>query len=250
MWLQVPEVIKNVLWEGPLEPATEEAVERLSRELAVKEVKADVQGVIRDLPIISIGRPEVGTLAQVYPPAKMPPILQAKLEEADFYLVRLACSFRPKRDEAQVEWARFLVYLLPGDAGHQPIAFDLHPLLVTQEVRRNVKVTLSPALKFKEIEADVGGVEFGFEYQELQPIISASGAGEDKPSWDYVAHKGIFVQGSKWMHLLVKAPKGMPSGQVVLDLAADVQVRSSRLPVLVFRKRKEAEAHLTVRLWG
>jgi hypothetical protein len=250
MWLQVPEVIKNVLWEGPLEPATEEAVQRLSREWVAREVKADVQEAIRDLPVVSIGQPEVWPLAQVYPPEKMPSILQAKLEEADFYLVRLACSFRPKRDEAQVEWARFLVRLLPGDAGHQPIAFDLHPLLVTQEVRRNVKVTLSPTLKFKEIEADVGGVEFGFEYPELQPIISAAGAGEAGPSWDYQEAKGMRVQGSKWMHLLVKAPKEMPSGQAILDLAADVLVRGSRLPVLVLRNRKEAEAHLTVRLWG
>lgn len=249
MWLQVPEIIANVLWEGPLEPATDEAVERLSREWAAREVKADAREAIRDLPVLSIGQPEVWTLAQVYPPEKMPPVLQAKLQEADFYLVRLACSFRPKRDEAKVEWARFLVHLLPDSASYQPIAFDLHPLQVTQEVKRNVKVSLSPTLKFQEIEASVGGVEFGFEYPELQPIISASGAGEPNPSWDYEEAKGVRVQGSKWMHLLVKAPKGMPSGQAVLDLAADVEVRGSRLPVLVFRNRKEAEAHLTVRLW-
>jgi hypothetical protein len=288
VWLQVPEVIKNVLWEGPLEPATEEAVERLSGEWAAREVKAgirdaktgrfvtedyakkhpntkvietakqpkpkkvksDIRESIRDLPVLSIGQPVVWLLAQVYPLEKMPPVLRAKLQEADFYLVRLACSFRPKRDETQVEWARFLVHLLPDNIGHQPIAFDLHPLQVTQEVKRNVKVSLSPTLKFQEIEVSVGGVEFGFEYPELQPIISAAGAGEAEPSWDYEAAKGVRVQGSKWMHLLVKAPKGMPSGQAILDLAADVLVRGSRLPVLVFRNRKEAEAHLTVRLWG
>ncbi len=76
----------------------------------------------------------------------MPHPLRAKLEEADFHLVRLGCSFRPHRDDNQVEWARFLVRLLPDHAGRQPLAFDLHPLMVTQEVRRNVRVSLSPSL--------------------------------------------------------------------------------------------------------
>lgn len=251
MWLRVPDAIEHVLWEEqPLEPATEEAVERLSRELAVRGLERDVRDDIRDLPVVSIGQPEVWPLAEVYPPEKMPSTLRAKLEEADFYLARLACSFRPRRDDVEVEWARFLVHLVPDDAGLQPIAFDLHPLQVTQEVRRSVKVSLSPTLKFMEIEAGVGGGEFGFEYPELQPLVSAMGAGEAKPSWDYEEAKGVRVQGSKWMHLLAKAPKGMASGKAVLDIAADVTVRGLRLPVLVLRSRQEAEARLTARLWG
>ena len=56
------------------------------------------------------------------------------------------------------------------------------------------------------------------------------------------------VQGSKWMHLLLKAPKGMEPLRAILDLAADVQVRDSRLPVLVIRDKEQARDHLTVRL--
>jgi len=250
MWLQVPEAMENVLWQGPLEPATEEAVERLSREWVERGDKADPRDEIRDLPVVSIGHPEVWLLAQLYPPEKMPPMLRAKLEEADFYLARLACSFRPRRDELEIEWARFLAHLVPDDTGQQPVAFDLHPLQVTQEIRRNVKVSLSPTVKFMELEAAVGGVEFGFEYPELQPLVTAAGAGEVTGSWDYEEAKGMRVQGIKWMHLLVKTPKGMTSGKAVLDLAADVTVRGSRLAVLAFRDRKKAEAHLTVRLWG
>lgn len=250
MWLQVPETIENVLWEGPVEGATEEAVERVSREWSVRGLEGDVRDDIRHLPVVSIGRPEVWPLTEVYPPEKMPATLRAKLEEADFYLARLACSFRPRRDDVEIEWARFLVHLVPDDTGQELIAFDLHPLQVTQEARRNVKVNLSPTLKFMEIEAGAGGVEFGFEYPELQPIVSAMGAGEAKPSWDYEEAKGVRVQGSKWMHLLAKAPKGMVSGKAVLDLAADVSVRGLRLAVLALRNRKEAEAHLTTQLWA
>jgi len=248
MWLQVPETIEKVLWEETLQPATEDAVERMEREWADRGIKENVRDAIRDLPIISIGEPEVWTLPEVYPPDKMPHPLRAKLDEADFYLARFPCSFRPVRKESQVEWARFIVRLLPDDTAHQPIAFDLHPLMVTQEVKRNVKVSLSPSLKFLEVEGKIGDIKFGFEYPELQPIISATGAGEAKPSWDYEEAKGITVQGSKWMHLLVKAPKGMETIRGILDLAADVRVRDSRLPVLAIRHKEQARERLTVRL--
>ncbi len=248
MWLRVPEEIKDVLWEGPLEPAAEDAVDRLEREWAERGTKGSPADAIRDLPIVSIGQPEVWTLPQFYPPEKMPHPLKAKLDEADFYLVRLGCSFRPRRGDNQVEWARFLVRLLPDNAGRQPIAFDLHPLMVTQEVKRNVRVSLSPSLKFTEIEGSVGGIEFGFEYPELQPIISAAGVGEAEPSWDYEEAKGVMVQGGKWMHLLIKVPRGMTPVRAILDLVADVRVRDSRVPVVVIRSRQKARDHLTVKL--
>lgn len=250
MWLQVPKDIRKVMWEAPLEPATAEAVERLSREWMGRGLEADVGHAIRDLPVVSIGQPEVWQLAEVYPPEKMPPTLRAKLDEGDFYLVRLACSFRPGPNGVKIEFARFLAHLVRDHSGQQPVAFDLHPLNVTQEVRRNVKVSLSPTLKFMEVEAGVGGLEFGFEYPELQPVVSAAGAGEADPSWDYEEAKGLRIQGGKWMHLLLKAPKGMASGRALLDMTADVRVRGSLLPVLVRRDRKELEANLTARLWG
>ncbi len=248
MRLRVPEEIKNVLWEGALEPAAEDAAERLGRDWAARGIKGSPADAIRNLPIVSIGRPEVWTLAEVYPPEKMPQPLRAKLDEADFYLVRLGCSFRPRRGDNQVEWARFLVRLLPDNAGRQPIAFDLHPLMVTQEIRRNVRVSLSPSLKFTEIEGEIGGIEFDFEYPELQPIISAAGVGEAEPSWDYAEAKGVMVQGAKYMHLLVKVPKGMGPVRATLDLVGDVRVRDSRLPVVVIRNRQQARDHLSVRL--
>ncbi len=247
MWLRVPESIENVLWKAPLEPSTGEAVDRLEREWAARGVKGDTHVAVRDLPVVSIGQPEVWALSEVFPWDKMPSPLRVKLEDADFYLVRLACSFRPKRKEIEVEWARFIVILMPDNTGRRPIAYDLHPLRVTQEVKRNVKVTLGPSLKFQEVEAKVGELAFGFEYPELQPLISAAGAGESRPSWDYEEAKGVKVQGSKWMHLLLKVPKGMGRVRAVLDLTADVQVYGSRLPALVIRE-KEVDKRLTVRL--
>jgi hypothetical protein len=94
-----------------------------------------------------------------------------------------------------------------------------------QEVKRQVKVTLSPQLKFQELETSLGSAEFGFEYTEQVPLISATpGSGLD-PSWDYGADPKRELLETKWMSLLVMAPKGMTGGRALLDVEADVLVR-------------------------
>src|SRR6267154_2472336 len=124
------------------------------------------------------------------------------------------------------------------------------PQQVIQEVRRQIKVTLSPSLKFQEVEASPGSAEFGFEYMEQVPLISAAIGSSFDPSWDYRAGPGHEVQGTKWMYLLVKAPKGMTSGRALLDLEADVLVRGVRLPATFWRRQEQAAPRLTVSLWG
>jgi len=247
MWMKVPDTITEVLWEASLEPTDQDAVDRLRREWAALGVTRDARGAVRSLPAVTIGHPEVWALPEVYPPHRMPAMLRGKLDENDFYLVRLACSFRTRRKRVEVEWARFLVRFLPDNARRLPTAFDLHPLRVTQEVRRNVRVTIGPSLKFQEVNVGVGEIAFGIEYSELQPIISAAGVGESEPSWDYEEARGTMVQGAKHMHLLLKVPKGMDTVRATLDLVADVSVYGSRLSA-VFPSTEEVRRHLTVRL--
>ena len=184
MWLRAPEVVEDVLWEGMLEPETDEAVERTRRELDTHRNQAELQEALRNLPTVSIGRPEVWSLPELYP-EKMPHLLKVRSEEVNFYLVRAVCSFRPMRETISLSWARFLVRLLPDPNEHQPIAYDIYPKEVHQEVKHHVKVSLSPTLNFQELQAGVGGVEFGLEYPELQPIVSASGLGERLVDWSY-----------------------------------------------------------------
>jgi hypothetical protein len=248
MWLQVPDNPANVLWEGQMESASQEAEAQISRAWGFTRKNHDADEVARDLPIVSIGQPEVWSLGEVYPPDKMPGSARSRAGEADFYLVRFSCSFRPMRKEKEVEWARFLVRLLPDQLARQPIAYDLYPHEVTHEVKRDTKVTLGPTLKFAEVEAKLGEVAFGLEYQELQPSISAAGIGEANPSWDYEEVKGVKIFGSKWMHLLLKAPPGMETIRAYLDLTADVQGKGWRLPVVAIRDEDRARAHLTVQL--
>ena len=119
--------------------------------------------------------------------------------------------------------------------------------MVTQEVKHSVKVTLSPTLKFQEVSASFGGIDFGLEYAELHPIISATGIGEGQPSWDYEEAKGLKIQGSKFMHMLLKVPKKMKPFEAFLDLVADVRIRDQVLR-LNAGKTKEIAKSLKVNL--
>jgi hypothetical protein len=139
--------------------------------------------------------------------------MQAQLQAADFYLIRLSCSFRPV-PRSRVGWARFHVYLQHDDLGRQPIAYDISPLDITREVKRQLKFTLAPSLKFQSVEAEVASLEFGLEYPELQPSIVGAGIGEADPTWDYQTATGVAsIQGAKVMHLLVKAPRRNARGE-------------------------------------
>lgn len=234
-----------------MEPASDEALDQSARDWQSRGVKLAPHEALRSMPVVSIGQPATWPLQELYPPRKLPRPIRTKLSQADFYLVRLSCSFRPVHEESRVEWARFRAALLPlSSTGAQPIAFDIYPQQVVQEVKRQIKVTLSPSLKFQELEASLGSAEFGFEYTELIPLVSAALGTSFDPSWDYRTGPGQEVQGTKWMHLLVKAPKGMTSGRALLELEADVLVRGVRLPVTFWRKQEQEPEQLTVTLWG
>lgn len=251
MWLTTPDTIEHILAERQLEPASNEALDQSARDWQSRGEKRAPSEVLRTMPVVSIGQPETWTLQDFYSPSKLPRPIRTKLSQADFYLVRLSCSFRPVHQESRVEWSRFRAALLPHAlTGGQPVAFDVYPQQVVQEVKRQIKITLGPQLKFKEVEANLGNTEIGFEYAELIPLVSAAIGASFDPSWDYRAGPGQEVQGTKWMYLLVKAPKDMTSGRALLELEADVLVRGVRLPVTFWRKQEQDPKQLTVTLWG
>ncbi len=224
-----------------MEPVSSDAIDRLVRENRNRGIILKSVDLRSGLPIVSIGSPEVWSLVDLYSPDKMPPLLKAKLDESDFYIVRFSCSFRHSPNGKEIEWARFIVQLYPGEKG-QPVAFDLHPLMVTQEIKHNVKVTLNPNIKFQELEAGLGGIDFGLEYIELHPIISAAGIGEGLASWDYEVDRGLKIQGSKFMHMLLKVPKEMKPVEAFLDLLADVKIRDQVLRINVGKKGETAKS--------
>lgn len=251
MWLTTPDTMQSILIERQLEPRSEDTFDpsvRGSRGQGTKQISPEA---LRDMPIVSIGQPEHWRVQDLYAPQKLPRSIRSKLNQDDFHLVRFTCTFRPVTDESRVKWARFRVNLCPNSStGPYPLAFDLYPQQVVQEVRRSIKVTFSPLLKFQELEASVGRAEFGFEYTEQVPLISGTLGTSFDPTWSYDAGRKRRVEGTKEMYLLIKAPKGLANAQAQLELDADVLVRGTVIAARLWRKQEQAADPLTVSLWG
>src|ERR1017187_906704 len=113
MWLTTPDSIEHTLVERPLEPVSDDVLDLSARNWQSRGVKLAPGEALRNMPVVSIGQPETWTLKDFYSSSKLPRPIRSKLSQADFYLVRLSCSFRPVHEESRVEWARFRAALLP-----------------------------------------------------------------------------------------------------------------------------------------
>ena len=154
--IRVPQTLdrKEVLWEGSLQafsignypPLSIKELLEYQRTYALPEtgqfddatwkaLNDTWRKIISAPPMVSIGRPQAWPLPVVLPPEKMSPLIQTRLKEVDFYLIQFFCSFRPTHGETWIESARFNASLLPDLVGRQPIALDLVPMRVTQEVK-------------------------------------------------------------------------------------------------------------------
>jgi hypothetical protein len=234
------------------EPEPEDIL--LTREMQTPWYDPNLFGTIDlspPLPVVSIGRPVIWPLSNIYAPEKMPLALQSRLDVADFYLINLFCSFRPDPMKSCIEWAHFEIRFLPDNSGRQPLTLDLYPLLISQEGKRQTKVTLAPTLKFQEVEGELGSLEWGREYPEIHPIIIGAGLGEPNASWDFATVQGSdSVAGAKWMFLLIEAPKGMSSGQASLNLKARVKMLDTNWPEYVWSLvRGSTGEEVVVSLW-
>jgi len=240
MVIPVPERAP-AMWEAPME--VDDAVQVRGR--------LDGRDLPPDLPVASIGHPEVWRVADVFDDARVPALVRSKLGEAEFHLVRFGCSFRPT-DAAgrshRIAWARFSVDLLPDSRDVSPIAFDLFPLSIERTSTRKRTLTFSPSLTFQDVEVGLGDVSFGVEYPAQEALVSAAGVGESLASWDYTAVPGQQIHGAQWMYAIVKSPRGFGPLRATLDLAADLATGSSVWRLLGIRDVERSRAALTVQL--
>lgn len=241
MLLTTPDKPPPTHWEGALEPVPATGEPRV-----LGEGSSDR---IRTLPVLSIHTPQVWTLDEFYAPASVPPTVQARAQQHDYYVARLACSFRVSPRDTKIDWARFLVSLSPDAAGRQPTVFDLHPLDVSDAQEREVNFALQPSLKFGPAEVGTGEIGVGVRYTKLEPLITAA-ISDTEPSWDFEATRGIELRGTRWMHLVIQAPQGMPSAEASLDLTADLIHGGVRLPAVLRRPKVKDAPELRARLWG
>jgi hypothetical protein len=235
-WLPEPDAGEPPLWEGPLELLPEDTV----RERREPEHGFDP----RSMPHAEIRRAESWPLTELYPPDSMPPEMRTRLDEAEFYVVRLRVSFRPTKDEVVIKWARFAVELL-GEGEIEAEA--IHPELVEEQVERTRRYTLSPTLKFAEVEVGAGSIEFGFQHTEQEPFMWGASEPVTSPSWDFEPTTGHRLYGPRRMHLLVRARPGTTSGRARLHLVSDVEVKRRFVGRAT---RPQDRPPLDVTLWG
>ena len=216
MIIETPSEITNVLYKGELEYNTTAQQRSYDRH-------SDSNTVVNPRPVVAtIGEPQWWDIAKLYPADKVPEEMKQQLGRADFFLVQLACSLRPEPDQ-HVEWARFSVSLSPKRVGvSDPIAIDLHPMELYDEMEKNIKWTLSPKLKFEKVEGSIGEYTTEIKYTQLVPVITAAGALESLFSWDMKQTQGHPLCGARWFHAVVKRPKGADGVQARFNVVADV----------------------------
>jgi hypothetical protein len=193
---------------------------------------------------VSIGAPQSWPLHDLFRARgeRLPPEIALLAEASDFWLVRLACSFRPRR-QVRVDWARFGVTLHGAGQAADPVAFDLYPKDISVERRGNVKVGLTPKLKLSDLEVELGEAVLDFQYDRLEPLITGSGVLQANPAWEFEPARGHPLTGSRFMHLVVKCPRGGEGVRASFHVEADLVEEG------VFRwrwwSRQDAEAHRT-----
>jgi hypothetical protein len=239
----VPTEPTAVVWEDELVPRSDLEPEN-AKSVLHPSIKPEDLGT--DRPVVTIGKPEV---LRAHKSMAMPGF--ESVVPKDIYLVRLWCSFHDFATELRFDRAVFTVSLSSSDPGNSIVAHDLHPSEVLYKVERDVNVTLSPEVKFQQIEAKLGSFSYGFRYAELQPIIVAAGQGEAQPRWTFSSTKSRALQGGKAVHLLAAVPRGTPRADADLDLVAYVTKPGLvPLPMGIFAKRGPIPANrLEVRLW-
>jgi hypothetical protein len=234
-----PTEIEQPLYEGRLE-FTPGSIEQVAREKGGTFSRSEIESTG---PVVTLGQPQWWNLAHLAREKgqTLPAELSLLLREADFYLLLLACSFRPARD-SQVAWARFTAYLRAKVGGQQPIAFDLFPREIYEQAKTDLRVSISPSLKFAEVELSPGEVVTTIEVRKLEPVIIGYGALEPAPNWDFEQHKDYPLRGSKFSYLIVKKPHGAEAVRLTLDLTVDVVTRHGLLSARVAEKD---QAHLS-----
>jgi hypothetical protein len=165
---------------------------------------------------VQIGRPEWWYVADLLDAAWKPP-----QGDDTYLLVRFSFSLEPPEGHA-IEQARLTVQL--GGVPQQliPVAFDLFPFQVTEEVQRDIKLTFAPSLKLEEIEASIGSAETTIHVSHVEPVISAFGLGTASPAWIFRRHPRYPLLGSRLLYAVIAYPSRCAEIEIQIDLTAAV----------------------------
>lgn len=200
-------------------------------------------------PVVTLGQPQCWNLAGLARETGQPlsAELALALRAADFYLLELACSFRPGKDST-VAFARLDVYLQPKTGSSVPIAFDLYPREIYNEITTNWKVGIAPSLNFSafegvKLEGKLGEMLTTISFRKLEPVVVGYGLLQPTCGWDFEAPKNMPLRGVKSGYLIVKKPHGAEAVRAILDIKAEVVTDHGHFSAKVTEKDK---AHLAL----
>lgn len=158
-----------------------------------------------------------------------------------YLLVRFSFSLEPPKSHT-IEEARLSAELRGIPLELEPVAFDLFPLDVSEEVQRDVKLTFAPSLKLEKIEASVGSAETTIHIARVEPVISALGLGTSSPSWVIRRHARHPLVGSRMSYAVIGYPSKATEIELEIGLTATARGRFGRL---LLRTPKKSQATLT-----
>jgi hypothetical protein len=232
MLIEAPTEIEHVLYQGPLEMGETKNQRSISQ--TVDAPDDDDQPVLA-----TIGDPQWWNVQELFPQGKIPKEITRQLDEADFFLVQLACSLHLNPDQT-VEWARFSAAMSSlSPTAQEPIAIDLHPMELYDEISTEIKWSLSPKLKFEKVEGSIGEISSEIKYSRLVPVVTAAGALESRFSWDMEETDKYPLRGARWFHAVIKRPKGAEGVQANFSVTAKVRTKGGLFRAATREEAKE-----------
>lgn len=206
-----PTHLDHVAWQGELEPAqTLRGAESVQR------------------PFVQIGRPEVWPAADALQ-AEVGRAWVKPLGDADFWLVRLACTLRAPGGLTKLTSAEQRVQMrprnprVPADAAY---AFSLFPDRLSVEDKVEQSVSLGPELKFEKVaDLKLGSVGAKIEYKKVFPVIQGYNVGRPDPYWVYRAHAAYPLDGSQCVYAVVAARAGAGGVRLLLTVIATLETQ-------------------------
>lgn len=233
----IPDAQTSPLLEATLQP--EASVMRALRPSDDADAPPIDDDDPRHLPVVRVEPPRA-RLATDIPELTLPSLP----DDRRLYVVRFDISLRSK-PRVRIEWARFRAQFLPDAGGRIGYVEDQHPLLVERAVTHHVGLTINPSLKFNAVEVSAGSYAHSYDYESLEPRISAAGRGGADLTWDYDADPDGTLTGGKRMHALLTVPADMGSVRASLSIVADLRIGRSLLPA---RPSQEKDARLEVEI--
>lgn len=183
---------------------------------------------------IQVGKPQVFPLLELYEleGTKPPADIQMLSKTYRFFLVELACSLSAlEKDEfvnmkfkVDLEWQGADKATLELE---EPIAYDMYPIEVFDEIEMKYSIGVNPSLKFKTV--DVGAASFLKEiaFRRLVPIITGTGLLCPSITWNFERSKSRKLAGTKKMYLIIKAAKS--TGPVIGRISVFGEVKRDPL---------------------